>query len=179
MRVELARVHWLRHAQPALLSRLLLSACLCQRFRESRAADLEELVPKETGREAMLEKRRARGSYARVDDSHAGMEEVGEEALMGARGGDEYNALCETPQQHGGVDVQLDLRAGCLLTRCCHSFVLLDSPLSLFSLAKRQAATARADAEAASKRSEYEAKERERMKKMLESIGMADKYPIK
>ncbi|KAF9205116.1 hypothetical protein BGZ59_000676 [Podila verticillata] len=58
-------------------------------YRKSKEADLEELVPKATGREAMLEKRRAQTAYNRRERSPD--VELPEHALMGS--GDDYKSM--------------------------------------------------------------------------------------
>ncbi|KAG0096580.1 hypothetical protein BGZ93_004308 [Podila epicladia] len=60
-------------------------------YRKSKEADLEELVPKATGREAMLEKRRAQTAYNRRERSPD--VELPEHALMGTGGGDDYKSM--------------------------------------------------------------------------------------
>ncbi|KAG0011506.1 hypothetical protein BGZ81_002143, partial [Podila clonocystis] len=60
-------------------------------LRKSKEADLEELVPKATGREAMLEKRRAQTAYHRRERSPD--VELPEHALMGTGGGDDYKSM--------------------------------------------------------------------------------------
>ncbi|RKP27983.1 hypothetical protein SYNPS1DRAFT_26392 [Syncephalis pseudoplumigaleata] len=57
-------------------------------YRKAREADLEELAPKATGREAMIEKRRARSAYLHREPSPD--PELPEADLMG--GGDSYQA---------------------------------------------------------------------------------------
>ncbi|KAI9594718.1 hypothetical protein BDF19DRAFT_443426 [Syncephalis fuscata] len=57
-------------------------------YKKSREADLEELAPKATGREAMIEKRRARSAYLHREPSPD--VELSESDLMG--GGDSYQA---------------------------------------------------------------------------------------
>lgn len=59
--------------------------------RKSKEADLEELVPKATGREAMLEKRRAQTAYHRRERSPD--VELPEHTLMGTGGGDDYKSM--------------------------------------------------------------------------------------
>ncbi|KAF9282282.1 hypothetical protein BGZ68_006093 [Mortierella alpina] len=58
-------------------------------YRKSKEADLEELVPKATGREAMLEKRRAQTAYNRRERSPD--VELPEQDLMGT--GDDYKSM--------------------------------------------------------------------------------------
>ncbi|KAF9962046.1 hypothetical protein BGZ70_008143 [Mortierella alpina] len=58
-------------------------------YRKSKEADLEELVPKATGREAVLEKRRAQTAYNRRERSPD--VELPEQDLMGT--GDDYKSL--------------------------------------------------------------------------------------
>ncbi|KAF9976963.1 hypothetical protein BGZ73_007367 [Actinomortierella ambigua] len=57
-------------------------------YRKSREADLEELVPKATGREAMLEKRKAQTEYHRRERSPG--VELSEQDMMG--GGDDFRS---------------------------------------------------------------------------------------
>lgn len=55
---------------------------------------MEELVPKETGREAALQKRAAKGSYAHVDRDAGGIDAgLSEKDLMGSGGSSEYQAM--------------------------------------------------------------------------------------
>lgn len=70
--------------------RRLQDRALQKSHRKSKEADLEELVPKATGREAMLEKRRAQTAYHRRERSPD--VELPEHALMGT-GGDDYKSM--------------------------------------------------------------------------------------
>jgi len=55
---------------------------------------MEELVPKETGRDAALQKRAAKGSYARADKDAGGIDAgLSEKDLMGSGGASEYQAM--------------------------------------------------------------------------------------
>ena len=60
-------------------------------YRKTKEAHLEELVPKATGREAMLEKRRAETAYHRRERSPD--VELPEQDLMGTAGGDDFKSL--------------------------------------------------------------------------------------
>lgn len=103
---------------------------------------MEELVPRETGREAMLERRRQRGEYSRREGARGvggeGMEDVDDDVLM------------------GGGQGELEKEKN-----------------------KKRRGDERRQAEHVAKRDEYEQREKARMKAMLESIGMADRYPLK
>ncbi|KAF9409818.1 hypothetical protein BGZ94_001840 [Podila epigama] len=59
--------------------------------RRAKDADLEELVPKATGREAILEKRRAQTAYHRRERSPD--VELPEDVLMGTGGDDDYKTM--------------------------------------------------------------------------------------
>ncbi|ORY00679.1 hypothetical protein K493DRAFT_335248 [Basidiobolus meristosporus CBS 931.73] len=65
-------------------------------FSKSRDADLEELVPKETGREAMLEKRRANNAFHRRERSPD--VELPDSELMG--GDDFHSRLAAEKRRH-------------------------------------------------------------------------------
>ncbi|KAG0012489.1 hypothetical protein BGZ81_001562 [Podila clonocystis] len=60
-------------------------------LRKSKETDLEELVPKASGREAMLEKRHAQTAYHRRERSLD--VELPEHVLMGTGGGDDYKSM--------------------------------------------------------------------------------------
>ncbi|KAF9150287.1 hypothetical protein BG015_007909 [Linnemannia schmuckeri] len=63
-----------------------------KRYRKEKEVILEELVPKATGREAMLEKRRAQTAYHRRERSPD--VELPEQDLMGSgNGGDDYKSM--------------------------------------------------------------------------------------
>jgi hypothetical protein len=63
-----------------------------KRYRKEKEVILEELVPKATGREAMLEKRRAQTAYHRRERSPD--VELPEQDLMGSgAGGDDYKSM--------------------------------------------------------------------------------------
>ena len=115
-----------------------------RRQRERTELVLDEVAPRETGREGRLEKRRAMGEYARRERGEDGLE-ADEEELMGGGGGG----------GRGGEGEREKMRE------------------------RQRRRDERKEEEGRARRSEYEAKERDRMKRMLESIGMADKYPIK
>ena len=55
-----------------------------KREREDIKLTLEELMPKETGREARLEKKRQKGSYAHRPDARGELDEVDDATLMGS-----------------------------------------------------------------------------------------------
>ncbi|KAJ9062418.1 hypothetical protein DSO57_1011094 [Entomophthora muscae] len=67
-------------------------------LRRRKESDLEELVPKETGREAMLEKRRAKGAHARREDSPD--VELNDSELLG---GDSFNAAVARQRARNNV----------------------------------------------------------------------------
>ena len=56
----------------------------------------EELVPKETGREAMLEKRRQKGAYTRVDNDAGGMVGVQEADAMGGDSKSDFRRMVQS-----------------------------------------------------------------------------------
>ena len=90
-------------------------------------------MPKETGREAMLEKRKQKGAYARNSrGDDGGQAEVSESVLMGGSGVSDFQRM----------------------------------------LANRKAGEERRAESARSKAEEYRAKEEERMKKLLDSMGL-------
>lgn len=63
-----------------------------KRYRKEKEVVLEELAPKATGREAMLEKRRAQTAYHRRERSPD--VELPEQDLMGSgAGGDDYKSM--------------------------------------------------------------------------------------
>lgn len=64
-------------------------------IRKSKEADLEELVPKATGREAMLEKRRTQTAYHRRERSPD--VELPEQELMGAS--DDFKSALEAEKE--------------------------------------------------------------------------------
>ncbi|KAG0011459.1 hypothetical protein BGZ81_002178 [Podila clonocystis] len=66
-------------------------------LRKSKEADLEELVPKATGREAILEKRRAQTAYHRRERSPD--VELPEHVLMGTGDGDDYKSMLATKRR--------------------------------------------------------------------------------
>ena len=100
---------------------------------------LDEIAPRETGREAMLLKRREQGEYSRRERGGDGVEELDDDVLLGGVGGSsELARLKERDSQ------------------------------------RRE----KRNADQAAKRSEWDAKEKERMRAMLQSIGQADKYNI-
>mmetsp|Transcript_4132 Transcript_4132/g.5945 ORF Transcript_4132/g.5945 Transcript_4132/m.5945 type:complete len:102 (+) Transcript_4132:577-882(+) len=54
---------------------------------------MEELVPKETGREALIEKRKQKGAYARAGANRDdGVIAIPEDQLMGSSGGSDFQA---------------------------------------------------------------------------------------
>ena len=109
-----------------------------QHFRTVEAV-LDEVAPRETGREAMLLKRREKSEYSRRERGGDGMDEVDDEVLMGGGSGEgELARLKQRDHQRREKHNQ----------------------------------------QQAEKRSEWDRKERDRMKAMLQSIGQADKYNL-
>ena len=100
---------------------------------------LDEIAPRETGREAMLLKRREKGEYSRRERGGDGMEEMDDDVLLGGVGGSSELARLKERDS-----------------------------------ARRE----KRNSDQAVKRSEWDAKEKERMRAMLQSIGQADKYNI-
>ena len=115
-----------------------------RRWKERVKEGLEELAPRETGRERVLERRRERGEYARRERDE-GMEELDEAEVMEVGGGG-------VGGREGGELERLKER--------------------------ERRREERREGDGRAKRAEYEAREKQRMRAMLESIGMADKYPI-
>ena len=109
-----------------------------QHFRTVEAV-MDEVAPRETGREAMLLKRREKGEYSRRERGGDGMEEMDDDTLMGGGGG--------------------------------------ESELARLKQRESQRRDKR-NTDQAAKRSEWDRKEKERMRALLQSIGQADKYNI-
>ena len=104
---------------------------------------LEELAPRETGREGRLERRREKGEYSRRERGDDGLDEMDEREVMGTGGGGmsgagELQRLKERERNRGERVVE----------------------------------------EGQARRSEWDLKEKERMRKILESVGMQDKFPV-
>jgi len=116
----------------------------CEKLASKRAAAdtavlMEELAPKATGREAMLEKRAAKGAYAHADRDAGGLDASwSDKDLMGSGGASDFQA----------------------------------------ALARQKGAQASRAAEGQAKLSEHQQREKEKMQKLLASIGMQDKYNI-
>lgn len=109
-----------------------------QHLRHMEAV-MDEVAPRETGREAMLLKRREKGEYSRRGEGGDGMEEMDDDVLMGGGGGaSELVRLKERDSQ------------------------------------RRE----KRNTEQAAKRSEWDRKEKDKMRAMLQSIGQADKYNL-
>jgi hypothetical protein len=109
-----------------------------KRAAADAAVVMEELVPRATGREAQLEKRAAKGAYARAGADKDTDVSFSDRDLLGSGGSSEFAA----------------------------------------ALARQKAAQAARANEGAAKLSEHQQREKEKMQKLLQSIGMADKYPI-
>ena len=121
---------------PSFLTFSLL--CPFQRYNAIASAAFDDLVPKSTGREAALEKRREKGAYHHRDTNQGGMEEPDQATLLGSGGAGEYQRL----------------------------------------LAAQKSGQARQEADRGAKLSEYQAKEKEKMKALLSSLGLQNKYPM-
>ena len=102
-------------------------------------AVMDEVAPRESGREAMLLKRREKGEYSRRERGGDGMEEMDDDVLMGGAGG--------------------------------------ESELARLKQRESQRRENR-NTQQAEKRSEWDRKEKQRMRAMLQSIGQADKYNL-
>ena len=100
---------------------------------------MDEVAPRETGREAMLLKRREKSEYSRRERGGDGVEEIDDDVLMGGGGGQSELARLKERESQRREKRNLQLDA---------------------------------------KRSEWDKREKERMRSLLQSIGQADKYNI-
>mmetsp|Transcript_24427 Transcript_24427/g.47693 ORF Transcript_24427/g.47693 Transcript_24427/m.47693 type:complete len:160 (-) Transcript_24427:17-496(-) len=107
-------------------------------FRKHHEMVMEELVPKATGREALIEKRKAKGSYARA----------------GANRDDSVAAIPDDQLMGGGSS---DFAA---------------------AVARRNRWRQRKNEERSARVAEAQQREKDKMKNLLASLGMANKYKV-
>jgi len=80
-------------------------------YRKHKEMVMEELVPKATGREALIEKRKQKGAYARAQDT-GGMVAMSDSQLMGSSGSSEFQqAIARRNQWRAKKAAQRSARA--------------------------------------------------------------------